>query len=129
MSGREQKPEGLDAFLEADGHALAARLRAPRAVPRRLRHEAEVLARAAEAQEHPKLQARVDRTEVERAYKRLKGRLGAIDPVERRRTRMLNAAAALSFVFIELATAALFLMVERGVLGPQAARPTVEAAE
>ena len=129
MSRKEQKPEGLDAFLEADGHVLASRLRARGAVPRRLRHEAEVLAQAAEAREHPKLQARVDRTEAEWAYKRLKGRLGSIDPAERRRTRMLNAAAAMSFVFIALATAALFLMVERGVLGPQAPGASVEAAE
>lgn len=102
------------------GGDLASKLRrAPRALPRHMRRDAEEIARAAELSAHPKLARQVDGTRLSASFERIRRHLGTIDPREARKTALLNLAAAISFVFIALATAALFILVHEGVIGPQ----------
>lgn len=82
--------------LGARGPTLRAQLRrAGRRLPRRLRREAELLARAEEMSRHPRLARLVDPRDVARAQRRIGRHLGGIDPALLRRNRRWNAAAAL----------------------------------
>ena len=118
MAGELSSLMGSKARLR--GGDLASKLaRARRSLPRAVREEAGEIARAAALSAHPKLRRQIDAERAERAFARVRAHLGAMDPKAARRTAMLNMAAAVSFVFIVLATAALFILVHEGVIGPQ----------
>ena len=121
--------ELLASRLRAKGGDLSTRIaRARRVLPRSVRAEAGEIARAAELSAHPKLRRQIDPERTARAFERVRAHLSGIDPRQARRTAMLNMAAGASFVFISLATAALFILVQEGVLGPQPPGPQVTRA-
>ncbi len=90
--------------LGTRGPSLAAQVRrAGRRLPRRLRREAEVLARAERMSTHPRFARLIDPREVRRAEGRLSRHLRGIDPALVRRNRRKNAAAALGlYVLVTL---------------------------
>jgi hypothetical protein len=84
--------------LGVDGPDLGSQVRrAGRRLPRRARKEAEFLVRAEEMARHPRFARLIDPRAVDRAQRRISGRLAGIDPARDRRNRRKNFAAALGF--------------------------------
>ena len=74
--------------------------RAGRRLPRRLRKDAAVLARAEPLTRHPRLSRLIDPVEVARAEARLARHLRAIDPARQRRDRRQDRLAAIGFYIL-----------------------------
>ncbi|TNC52026.1 hypothetical protein FHG66_04300 [Rubellimicrobium rubrum] len=74
--------------------------RAGRRLPRRLRRDAAVLARAEPLTRHPRLSRLIDPAEVHRAEARLARHLSTIDPVRQRRDRRQDRLAAVGFYIL-----------------------------
>ena len=74
--------------------------RAGRRLPRKVRREAEFLARAEAMSRHPRLSRLLDPREVARAENRVARHLGGIDPARQRRDRRQNRLAAVGFYLL-----------------------------
>lgn len=102
--------ERLTQRLGASGPTLAAQVqKAGRALPRRLRKEAQYVATAEQMAHHPKLRNLIDEQQLNRATRHLATYLKSIDPVERRKTMLLGIAGSVAFSL--LATFALLVAV------------------
>ena len=85
--------EMLQTKLGVRGKSLERRVkRAGRLLPRRMRAAALVLIEAKRKLVHPALMKQVNPAEVSSAFAELEAHLKAIDPVDRRRGKMLNWA-------------------------------------
>lgn len=97
------------------GRTLSDQLkRAGRSLPRRIRKEAALLARAAEEAGHPALARRIDEARVARAYDACLHHLKLLGAGQRWRNRLMDFAASLALILlVTLAVVATFL-----ALGP-----------
>ena len=103
--------------LGARGPTLARQLsRARRRLPRRLRREAETLARAEAMARHPLLARRLDPRAMSRAERRLSRHLGAIDLKALRRDRAKDAAAGLGLIVLATFALVVWLLWWRGLV-------------
>ena len=66
--------------------------------------------------DHPKLRTMVDQSKFEKAHKALINYLNTIDPVERRKTRILGVLEVISFNLILVVAALLIFLMWRGYL-------------
>ncbi len=101
MSCQEQADQ-ISALLREKlgvrGGDLECRLRrAGRLLPRHVRRQAEVIVRARAMQASPKLARLVDHAALERAFRTCHDHLSAIDPWERRKTRIIGFLSANAF--------------------------------
>ena len=88
--------------------------RAGRLLPKWARREGTYLARAQQIVDHPKLRAMVDEAKLTKAHAALVEHLNAIDPAERRKTRLLNTLGVISFNLILVSGALITLLWWRG---------------
>lgn len=109
--------ERLTQRLGASGPTLAAQVnKAGRALPRRLRKDAQYVATAAQMVNHPKLRNFIDERQVNRASRHLATYLKGVDPVERRKTRLLGVAGSIAFSLLATFTLLVAVLVWRGFL-------------
>jgi hypothetical protein len=103
--------------LKIKGPTLEKALaRAGRLLPQWAHREGRYLAQASQMMGHPKLRAMVDQSKFEKAHKALISHLKTIDPVERRKTRILGVLGGISFNLILVVAALLIFLVWRGYL-------------
>jgi hypothetical protein len=90
--------------------------RAGRHLPRRLRREAALLARAEPLAAHPRLRCTLDAAALERAEQALQAHLGGIDPADRRKGWWLGVLGGLAFNLLLFAALLIAFLVWRGVI-------------
>ncbi|MDC1500436.1 hypothetical protein N8388_04255 [Octadecabacter sp.] len=90
--------------------------RAGRLLPTWAQREGRYLTQAAQLMAHPKLRLMVDEAKVEKAHKTLVEHLKTIDPVERRKTRVLGTLGVVSFNLIVVVVALVRFLIWRGYL-------------
>lgn len=99
------------------GQGLAAKLRrGGRLLPRRVRSEAEYLARACEEAKVPKLALRLDHARITRAYDACVRYLKPLGAGARRKAVLLNLATSLAVVVLGTFALVLVVLVWRGYL-------------
>ncbi|AGI69173.1 hypothetical protein OAN307_c37140 [Octadecabacter antarcticus 307] len=91
-------------------------VRAGRLLPKWAHREGHYLAQAAQHMGHPKLRPMIDEDRLKRAHNTLVAHLKTIDPVERRKTRILGVLGVVSFNLILVAAALLIFLMWRGYL-------------
>jgi hypothetical protein len=107
----------IEQRLKIKGPTLEKALaRAGRLLPQWAHREGRYLARASQMMDHPKLRTMVDQSKFERAHKALISHLKTIDPVERRKTRILGVLGVISFNLILVVAALLIFLMWRGYL-------------
>lgn len=107
----------IEQRLQIKGRTLDKTLaRAGRLLPKWAHREAHYLAQAAQHMGHPKLRPMIDDVKLKRAHKLLVAHLKAIDPVVRRKTRILGVLGVISFNLILVVAALLIFMMWRGYL-------------
>ncbi|MBK5947571.1 hypothetical protein CCR83_14220 [Rhodobacter veldkampii DSM 11550] len=103
--------------LGARGHDLRATLtRLDRHLPRKLRREAEVVARAAEQAANPRLAPRIDMARVQAAHQACLHHLRPLGRAARVKRWALNLAAALMLVVLASAAVAIWALHRAGKL-------------
>ncbi len=85
-------------------------------MPRWARRDGAVIVAAMALETHPKLARQIDHTRVERAVANLSRHLGAVDPVQRRKTKILDLIAAIAFVVFVTIGLVLGTMIWRGLI-------------
>jgi hypothetical protein len=107
----------MEAKLGARGRDLQTAVRrAGRRLPRRVRKQAQMLARTERMVGHPKVSRQVDARLVEKAFASVTDHLQQIDVADRRRGRLLSLAGALAFNVLAVAAGFVFYMWWRGYL-------------
>ncbi|AMY70679.1 hypothetical protein [Frigidibacter mobilis] len=107
----------MEERLRIRGAGLAAKLRrGGRALPRRIRAEAELLAAAAEKARVPKLLVQMDHERVAAAYDACLRYLAPLGRGARLRGYLLDLAAAAGFALVVTAALVLGVLVWRGYL-------------
>lgn len=107
----------LEERLHIRGGSLADKLaRGGRRLPRRVRQAAEVLARAAQMAQNPKLLIQIDEGQVAEAYDRCLRYLGPLGAKGRRWFILQSMVAQIVFGLIVVAAAALLLARWRGLI-------------
>jgi hypothetical protein len=107
----------IEQRLKIKGHTLEKALaRARRLLPQWAHREGRYLARASQMMDHPKLRTMVDQSKFEKVHKALISYLKTIDPVERRKTRILGVLGVISFNLILVVAALLIFLMWRGYL-------------
>jgi hypothetical protein len=107
----------MEERLRVRGTGLAEKLRkGGRALPRKVRAAAAVLAQAAEMARNPKLLMQIDEEKVAEAYDLCVRYLGALNAWDRRKGLMLNIAASIAFGLLLLGGAVVAVLVWRGFL-------------
>lgn len=105
----------IETRLRVRGRSLDQQLkRAGRLLPQAMQREGRYLVQAAQFMDHPKLRLMIDEAKVDAAHRRLVAHLTAIDPSERRKTRLLGIAGVASFNLILVAGALVGWLVWRG---------------
>lgn len=94
---------GVQAESFGDGWRRALR-GMPGRVDRRLRRQADLLARAEQVAAHPRLARQIDPAALSAAVDAIKSYLGKLDPWERRKDKALRLAAAVAFPVLVAAT-------------------------
>jgi hypothetical protein len=87
-----------------------------RLLPTWAQREGRYLTKAAQLMAHPKLRLMVDEAKVEKAHKTLVEDLKTIDPVDRRKTRVLGPLGVVSFNLIVVVVALVSFLIWRGYL-------------
>ncbi|WP_428515205.1 hypothetical protein [Roseovarius sp.] len=114
---REALEKQLHEKLGLRGKTLSARLRrAGRLLPKRLRAEGRYLVDAERKLSHPRLATQVDEARVGKAFEAIETHLKAIDPVDRRRGRLIHWLAGLVFNLLILAAIVLVALRWQGVI-------------
>lgn len=90
--------------------------RAGRLLPARLRKQAAAIVKAQGLGGHPKLMRMVDKTAINKAHMEISTYLNAIDPKERRRTRMLRWVGGIAFNLIVVVVCFIIWLVWSGNL-------------
>jgi len=90
--------------------------RVGRLLPTWAQREGRYLTQAAQLMAHPKLRLMVDEAKVEKAHKTQVEHLKTIDPVQRRKTRVLGTLGVVSFNLIVVVVASVSFMIWRGYL-------------
>ena len=90
--------------------------RTGRRLPRRMRRQGRLLARAETVVGNPKLWCQVDQTGLIRAFRELTEHLQAIDVAERRKDRLLRLAAVLALNVILVTAAFVWFLWWRGAV-------------
>jgi hypothetical protein len=90
--------------------------RVGRLLPTWAQREGRYLTQATQVMAHPKLRLMVDEAKVEKAHKTLVEHLKTIDPVERRKTRVLGTLGVVSFNLIVVVVALVSFLIWRGYL-------------
>ena len=124
MSDAETMPDRIGQLTDkmrtvygVGGADLAEVLRrAGRYLPRRLRREAALLARAEPLAAHPRLRCTLDAAQLERAERALNAHLGGIDLADRRKGWWLGVLGGLAFNLLLFAALLIWLLVWRGVI-------------
>jgi len=107
----------LEERLRLRGDTLAAKLKAGRrALPKKIRMEAEYLAMAAEHARAPKLELQLDHERIAAAYDACLHYLKPLGAAERRRGMLLDIAARVALVVLVTAVLVLSVLVWRGYL-------------
>lgn len=107
----------IGARLGIRGATLDTRIRkAGRLLPRRIRRDAELLVRAADFAEHPKLARLIDPTEQRRAHRDCKKYLEQIDGTERLVRMVLALLSANAFNLLAVTALVIAVLVWRGFL-------------
>lgn len=105
----------IEERLKIKGQTLEKALtRAGRLLPKWAQREGRYLARAAELASHPKLRQVVDESKLKKAHRSLVTHLKSIDPVERRKTRILGTLGVIGFNMILVTIAFISYLVWRG---------------
>ncbi|MDP1669962.1 hypothetical protein [Phaeovulum sp.] len=113
----ERVAQLMEERLKARGTGLRAKLaHRGRALPRKLRAEAELLVEAEARSVSPKLARQIDMERVSLAYDALVRHLKPIGASARRATLAVNLAATVVFVLVVTAAAVLAVMVWRDYL-------------
>lgn len=106
--------------LDVPGDDLSSVIgRAGRALPRRLRGDAQYLTLAETMATHPKLYHLIDRDRVNRAERALRGHARTLDPARERKDRVLGVLAGIVFGLLVFFAALITILAWRGVIGPQ----------
>ena len=101
--------------LRVRGGDLGAQVRkAGRLLPRRISRDARFLAEAVAMQQSPKLARMVDEARVAEAHASVRDFLKSVDPVERRKDRILGILGGLAFAFLVIAGAIIWVLRWRG---------------
>lgn len=91
-------------------------LKAGRRLPRRLRHQAEVLIEAEGFAAHPKLERRIDSVAVRAAHRSLEAHLKTLNHSEVRRTQAINMAAGVAFNLLVVGVLVVVFLRWRGLV-------------
>lgn len=75
-----------------------------------------MIAQAVALKSHPKLARMIDRPRVERAINNLAKHLGAVDPWQRRKAKILDVVTAIAFVVFVTVGLVLGVMLWRGLI-------------
>lgn len=103
--------------LGVKGGGLEAKVvSAGRLLPRRIRRQAMIVVEAEKVSASPKLSRMIDRRALERAYREVGDFLDAIDPGERRKTRIINFIGLLSLNLLAVGGILLWYLVAQGYL-------------
>ncbi len=104
----------IEERLRIKGRTLEKALtRAGRLLPNWAQREGRYLARATQFMDHPKLRLMIDEAKLKKAHGSLVAYLKSIDPVERRKTRILGTLGVISFNLILVATAFVSYLIWR----------------
>jgi hypothetical protein len=107
----------LEDRLGVPGKGLSEKLRRqPRALPRNVRAEARILARAADQSAHPRLLMQIDEDRVARAFDICLRHLQRIDAGTRRRSLVLGIAGSIAFGLFVVAALAVAVLLWRGLI-------------
>ncbi|OYW45083.1 MAG: hypothetical protein B7Z10_07805 [Rhodobacterales bacterium 32-66-7] len=107
----------MEERLKLGGGSLAAKLkRGQRALPKRVRDAALLLAEAAEKVQHPKLVAQVDMGAVSDAYDLCVRHLMTVDPGSRRRDYLASMVSTFGFGVLTLILVLIAFLAWRGYL-------------
>lgn len=107
----------MEERLGVPGRGLAAKLqRQPRALPRAVRAEAQVLARAAEQAPNPKLLMQIDEDRVARAFDACLRHLQRIDRRARRWRLALGIASSIAFSLFVVGLLVFAVLLWRGLV-------------
>ncbi|MCF2905297.1 hypothetical protein L0666_09870 [Octadecabacter sp. CECT 8868] len=107
----------IEERLRVKGRTLEKALaKAGRLLPKWAQREGTYLVHAEQYLGHPKLRLMIDEAKVAKAHQTLVEHLKSIDPKERRKTRLLQLAGAVSFNLIIVLGAFIFYMWYRGYL-------------
>ena len=99
------------------GNGFAAKLaKAGRRLPRWARRDGEVIVLAMALESHPKLSRQIDHARVERAVANLSRHLGEVDPVQRRKAKILDLIAGIVFIVFVTIGLVLGVMIWRGLI-------------
>lgn len=116
----------VDRYAEQVRHLIEERLRikgrtlekalskAGRLLPKWAQREGTYLVHAQQYLGHPKLRLMIDEAKVTKAHRALVAHLKSIDPKERRKTRILSLAGAISFNLLFVIGAFIFYLWWRG---------------
>ena len=105
----------LEERLKAQGPTLEARIkRAGSKLPRKVREAAEVLVRATQLAENPKLMRQVDFEAVALAYDLCIRHLNAVNRTERRINAVLDAGARIAFALLVVGLLVVGVLYWRG---------------
>ncbi|WP_417249340.1 hypothetical protein [Celeribacter sp.] len=99
------------------GSDFASKLaKAGRRLPRWARRDGQLIVDAIALESHPKLSRQIDRKRVERALSNLAKYLGAVDPWQRRKGKILDVITAVAFVIFVVVGLVLGVMLWRGLI-------------
>lgn len=90
--------------------------RAGRLLPRPVRQQARVLARAEPVLQHPKLMRTLDNVALRKAADMVEAHLTAIDAADRRKGKLLDLLGAVVFNLLLVAAGVLVVLVWRGLI-------------
>jgi hypothetical protein len=114
---RDEVKRLIEQRLRIKGATLDKALsRVGRLLPTWAQREGRYLTQATQVMAHPKLRLMVDEAKVEKAHKTLVEHLKTIDPVERRKTRVLGTLGVVSFNLIVVVVALVSFLIWRGYL-------------
>lgn len=101
----------MEQRLRLRGRGLSGKLRrGGRMVPKRLRTPAELLAKAAEVAQNPKLSLQIDHARVAEAYDQCLTQLQGVNAADRRMTTVINRVASLVVSLLVLAVLILIVL-------------------
>jgi hypothetical protein len=113
----EEVRDLIEKRLRIKGATLEQSLaRAGRLLPKWAQREGRYLTEAQQVMHHPKLHLMIDEAQVKAAHHRLVEHLKSIDPLERRKTRVLGKLGVVSFNLILVAVALIAWLIWRGFL-------------
>ncbi len=116
-----QKSEALSELLRTKlslrGRTLEARLsRSGRSLPKRLHRAGRVIVEAQKKAEHPRLALTVDPGPVDAAFQEMKAHLKGVDPVDRRKGKLLNWLAGQVFNLMVIIALLVILLRWQGLI-------------